>query len=150
MARKVSEIEVVLVVVMGGALQGGCARSETELRPDGLRCPAGTSCVPTGTSGWECAAGNCGNERLESGEICDGEVLACRDFGYHLGSAVCSASCRGWELGDCRDLGWRDETQPVSGAFNAIWARRRSRSWPWARTAPCSATTAMRGACARP
>lgn len=123
MLRKAFGFEVVLVVLatMGAALPGGCARSETEQCANGLRCPVGTSCVPTDTSGWECAAGDCGNEQLESGEICDGEVLACLDFGYHLGHALCSTSCRSWELADCRDLAWRDELQPVSGAFHAIW-----------------------------
>jgi hypothetical protein len=122
MLRKASAFEVVLVVVtMGAALHGGCARSETEQCADGLRCPVGTSCVPTDTSGWECAAGDCGNQRLESGEICDGEALACLDFGYHLGHALCTANCRSWDLADCRDLAWRDEMQTVSGAFNAIW-----------------------------
>lgn len=123
MLRKASELEVVLWILaaMGAALHGGCARSQTEQCPDGLRCPVGTSCVPTDANGWECAAGTCGNEQLERGEICDGEALACVDFGYHLGHALCSASCRGWELGDCRDLAWRSEMQPVSGDFNAIW-----------------------------
>lgn len=121
MLRKAFEVVLWILAAMGAALHGGCARSETEQCPDGLRCPVGMSCVATETNRWECAAGACGNDQLESGEVCDGEVLACVDFGYHLGRALCSASCRGWDLDDCRDLGWRSETQPVSGEFNAIW-----------------------------
>jgi hypothetical protein len=119
MVRKASELEVVMWLL--AALPGGCARSETEQCPDGLRCPLGTSCVATEASGWECATGDCGNDQRESGEICDGEVLACVDFGFHIGRAQCSASCRAWELAGCHDLAWRSEMQPVSGEFHAIW-----------------------------
>lgn len=61
----------VCAVVIVGAV--GCLHESAEVCRDGSVCPAGFQCVETGagSGGQLCAAGACGNGRLDPGEVCD-------------------------------------------------------------------------------
>src|SRR5258707_11598859 len=61
-------------LICGAAFLAGCLHEASTTCGNGGVCPPGLLCVDTGkttTDGRICAAGTCGNARLDPGEVCD-------------------------------------------------------------------------------
>jgi len=49
----------------------------------------------------------CGNEVINSGEVCDGSALGgktCKDFGYTEGNLSCCKDCKNFDLSKCKNV----------------------------------------------
>ncbi len=46
----------------------------------------------------------CGNNKVESGEVCDGNSISCIELGYMAGIAVCKNDCSGFSAADCTGI----------------------------------------------
>lgn len=72
--------------------------------PDGSG-PFSTLYVPTqGATNLENVPPDCGNDKAEFGELCDGDDLAgatCESVGFEGGTLACNGQCDGYETGAC-------------------------------------------------
>jgi hypothetical protein len=94
----------------GSALGGA---SCTDVGFDGGSLACATDCSAYDTSGCTLAAA-CGNDIVESEELCDGSALggqSCAGLGYDSGTLACAADCSGYDTSACTsaDRGIKDQ-----------------------------------------
>lgn len=76
---------------------------------------AGTSYGEDVTFTTEAAPSECGNNRLEQGEVCDGDLLGgatCVDRGHTGGTLACSADCTSFDESLCTDDATTTDPEP--------------------------------------
>ena len=66
-----------------------------------LKCQSNCAGFDTSQCG---ASASCGDENIDSGEVCDGKNLngrTCEDEGFEQGDLACSSDCRSFDTSDC-------------------------------------------------
>lgn len=74
----------------------------------------------------------CGNDQLDPGEICDGEVIDCTEFDpaqYESGAVMCWPDCSGWNVANCQQKQNTEEEQYTGTLSDGEWEQQPNGSY---------------------